>query len=310
MGPARATLILGDGDPGAPLISCNDVNANPRPCPACALRAASGLPPKKCNDRIKMNPSFPNLRAGILALGLGIAGGVAANATSVTIANNSFETPTVASDSGFVTASHSASAGSYTGTFNSWNYALTVGGTSPFADFGIENPAVTEYTGASSSGTPSGADGVNVVFLNNKGTAGLTTSIFQDVGLLQANTTYTLTIAIGQRLDRTNGSVQIGLLSGASGATNIWSTGTLLNSTTAVSSVAGTFQDFQVVFTTGSTVSNDLYVGALYTSDGKIQASLDNVRLDATSAIPEASTYAGLLGIAALGAALVRRRRG
>lgn len=251
---------------------------------------------------MKMNPSSLNLRAGILALGLGLAGSVAANAASVTINNYSFETPTGIADNANMTS------GAGTGVFNSWNYVVTNGAS--FEDFGIENPRVNAYTGATGTGTPSGADGVNVAFLNQDNN-GLTSSIFQDVGLLEANTTYTLTVAIGQRLDRVNGSLQIGLLNGASGATNIWSTGTLLNSTTGVSSVAGSFQDFQVVFTTGSSVSGNLYVGAIYTETGAnlIQASFDNVRLDATSAIPEPSTYAALLGVTTLGAALVRRRR-
>lgn len=247
-----------------------------------------------------MKPSFLNLRAGILVLGLGLAGSVAASAASVTINNYSFETPTIVADG------TSVNSGAGTGVFNSWNYTVTNGAS--FEDFGIENPAATAYTGAATTGTPSGAYGVNVAYLNQNN-SGLTASIFQDVGLLAANTTYTLTIAIGQRLDRVNGSLQIGLLNGVAGATNIWSTGTLLNSTTGVSSIAGTFQDFQVVFTTGSSVSGDLYVGALYTADGKVQASFDNVRLDATSAIPEPSTYAALLGSVTLGAALVRRRR-
>lgn len=246
-----------------------------------------------------MNPSSLNLRTGILGLALGLAGAAAAGAASVTIANYSFESPVRADNTNVVS-------GAGTGVFNSWNYAVTAGAS--FEDFGIENPPAAAYTGASGTGTPSGAEGSNVAFLNQNNT-GLTASIFQDVGLLAANTTYTLTIAIGQRLDRVNGSLQIGLLNGASGATNIWSSGTLLNSTTGVSSVAGSFQDFQVVFTTGDSVSGNLYVGALYTADGKVQASFDNVRLDAMSAIPEPSTYATLLGAATLGGTLVLRRR-
>ena len=58
----------------------------------------------------------------------------------------------------------------------------------------------------------------------------------------------------------------------------------------------GRFQDFTTTFTTGSSVTGDLYVGAQYVGDGKIQASVDNFRLDA-SPVPEPGTMA----LAALG---------
>jgi hypothetical protein len=218
--------------------------------------------------------------------------GISAQATPVTINNFSFETPTV-SDGAFQTQSAGTTvSGTAFGIWNGWSWAKTVG--SGFQDFGIDNQNHVAYTGADGSGTPLGANGINDCFLNQSINGGVT-NIFQDVGILAANTTYTLTIAVGQRLDRVNGSAQIGLLDAASGATNVWATGTILASTTGVSSVAGSFQDFTVTFTTGSTVSGDLYVGARYTGDGKIQASIDNVRLDAT-AVPEPSTYAMLVG--------------
>lgn len=223
-----------------------------------------------------------------------IALATSANAASVLITNHSFETPTLAADT------NSGLAAKPGGVFNGWGYFMSTG--SSFQDFGIENPNGAAYTGANGSGTPSGADGVNVTFLN-QGIGGGVINIFQDVGTLLPNTQYTLTVAIGQRLDRVNGSATIGLINAAFGEGNAWANGTLLNSTLAVSSVSGSFQDFTTTFTTGATVSGNLYVGAQYVGDGTIQASVDNFRLDA---IPE-PTAAALLAFGALGA--LRRRR-
>jgi uncharacterized protein (TIGR03382 family) len=211
---------------------------------------------------------------------------ISAQAAPVTINNYSFETPTLASDGNTVNASGAI--------FNSWGFVKTTGG--GFQDFGIENQGAGAYTGAAGSGTPLGADGINNCYLNQSLTGGALVNIFQDIGILLPDTTYTLTVAIGQRLDRVNGSATIGLIDTTSGNANPWATGTLLGSTTDVSSVAGSFQDFTTTFTTGSSVSGDLYVGAQYIGDGTIQASVDNFRLDATT-VPEPGTMA----LAALG---------
>ncbi|MEO7099299.1 MAG: PEP-CTERM sorting domain-containing protein [Luteolibacter sp.] len=220
---------------------------------------------------------------------------ISAQAASVLIINHSFESPTLADVA-------NTNSGAGTGVFNGWNY-VTQNGAS-FEDFGIENPGGGAYTGAAGNGTLSGANGINVAYLNQDN-SGLFTGIFQNVGSLQANTQYTMTIAVGQRLDRVNGSVEFGLYGATTGATNIWSTGTVLSTATNVSTTNGTFQDFSVTFTTGAVVSNDLYVAARFTETGAnlIQASLDNVRLDA---VPEPSV-ALLGGLGMVG--LLRRRR-
>ena len=206
---------------------------------------------------------------------------ISAQAAPVTILNYSFETPTLATDGNNPAA---------TGTiWNSWGFVKTTPGGGSFQDFGIENPSVGEYTGATGSGTPLGADGINVCYLNQSATGGALVNIFQDVGTLLPNEIYTLTVAIGQRFDRVNGSATIGLIDTASGNANPWATGTLIGSTTGVSSVAGSFQDFVATFTTGSTVTGDLFIGAQYLGDGTIQTSVDNFRLNAT-AVPEPGT--------------------
>lgn len=215
---------------------------------------------------------------------------------SVSINNHSFETPAVANDGTFTLAPGAS------GTFNGWGWVKTTG--SGFQDFGIENQGSGAYTGAAGAGTPLGADGVNNAFLNQSINGGVA-NIFQDVGLLLPDTTYTLTVAIGQRLDRVNGPVSIGLLNAASGNTDPWATGLTLATKTGVSSIAGSFEDFVVTFTTGSTVSDNLFVGASYLGDGTIQGSVDNFRLTAMP-IPEPSA----LALAAIGGlALLAGRR-
>jgi PEP-CTERM motif len=213
---------------------------------------------------------------------------ITTDAASVAINNFSFETPTVASDGTFVVAPGASGA-----NFNGWGWVKTTG--SGFQDYGIENQGSGAYTGAAGTGTPVGADGINNAFLNQSIGGGVQ-NIFQDVGLLLPDTTYTLTLAIGQRLDRVNGSVTFGLINAAAGNLDPWATGLSLATTTGVSSVAGSFQDFVVTFSTGSTVSDELYIGAQYLGDGTIQGGIDNFRLDAAP-VPEP----GMLALAALG---------
>jgi hypothetical protein len=249
--------------------------------------------------------------ASLIGAGVMVAMGGAASATSITIQNPSFEVPAITSDNTAVTAPRSSSAAN--GLFNGWGYYEQTS-TSPgsFYDFGFENPGGEEYTNATGSGTPLGADGTNVAWLNQS-VAGNVTNMFQDVGGLSPNTTYTLTVAIGQRMDRVNGPVQIGLINASSSDTNPWADGTLLSSTTGVSTVAGSFQDFSTTFSTGSAVSGDLYVGAQFTDQvvggtNLIQGSVDNFRLDA-SAVPEPASWMLLLAASAGGMLLLSRRR-
>jgi len=147
--------------------------------------------------------------------------------------------------------------------------------------------------------------------------------IWQDTGVaLAPNTTYTLTIAAGNR----SGQSQAGnvttyaLLAGAAnlGATNYADTGAVVADTNLVlgsASVdatvlagAGSFADADsLIVTTGATVPAENLVILLGDASGAGRSHFDNIRLDATaSAIPEVST--SLLGALA-GLVLLRRRR-
>jgi hypothetical protein len=120
------------------------------------------------------------------------------------------------------------------------------------------------------------ADGNNY-FAMNKFPGDVVGGIYQDVGNLQPNTLYTLTVAMGERADRINSPGIIALINGSD------NTGPVLTSGGGNASVSGTWQDYTVTFTTGPSVSGDLTVELADAGAGTIQANFDNVRLTATS---------------------------
>jgi len=138
----------------------------------------------------------------------------------------------------------------------------------------------TLFTPTGSGTLPPPADGTNYLVENLNGH---TAYGWQNVGLLQSNRIYTLTIAIGQTLLGTNvGTGFIGLVNGTTPF------GTLLASTPINNSnlTAGTFADSTLVFTNGYQASGFLTILMQGDSSGS-QLCFDNVRLDA-SAAPQA----------------------
>jgi hypothetical protein len=119
------------------------------------------------------------------------------------------------------------------------------------------------------------ADG-NQYFAINKTGSDTIGGIYQDVGTLQPNTLYTLTVALGERADRINSPGIIALINGVD------TTGVVLASGGGNASASGTWQDYKVTFTTGPAVSGDLTVELAVGPLGTIQANFDNVRLTAT----------------------------
>ncbi len=131
--------------------------------------------------------------------------------------------------------------------------------------------------------------------------------LWQDVGALVPDTTYTLTIAIGGgRYDWSIPAGHISLINGTD------QTGTVLATADETSLNYGpypnTFRDLSATFTTGAGVSGDLTI--LITTVGGYSGinpmRFDNVRLVA-EAVPEPTTL-GLAGIA-IGGLLSARRR-
>ena len=236
------------------------------------------------------------LALGLASVACTFASGISgAQGAAVTITNFSFENPVEANDDNSTFLDNQTAYG-FT--------AVTPAGAN-FCDIGIENPN-EGYSGAAGAGTPTGANGTNVLFINDDN-VGNKAYIYQNVGMLLANTTYTFTVAIGARTDRINEPGYLTLINTAAGVTT--DAGTTLSTTSGISSVPGSFQDFSTTYTTGATVSGNLTIELYTIENGDIQASFDNLRLTATSAVPEPSSVAACLVGAAGIAGWIRRRR-
>jgi hypothetical protein len=132
---------------------------------------------------------------------------------------------------------------------------------------------------ASTSGYTAAADGVNMWAIN-EGPGSPTGGIYQDIGALLPNTTYTLTVAIGH-INWGNSPGIISLINGTNNA------GTLLSSTTGFPATTSTWQDYTATYTTGGSVSGDLSIYLSVAGANTYQANFDNVRLTyVTSPVP------------------------
>jgi hypothetical protein len=137
-------------------------------------------------------------------------------------------------------------------------------------DIGSQSAGGVDYTAYDPLAAP--ADGNQYCYINMF-VSGVTGGIYQDVGPLQTNTTYTLTVAIGSRADRINSPGIISLINGAN------NTGTVLASGGGLPSGQNTWQNYTITYSTGSSVSGDLTVELSVAGAGSIQADFDNVQL-------------------------------
>lgn len=149
------------------------------------------------------------------------------------------------------------------------------------SDIGSQNAGGNDYVINTPLSAP--AEGNQFCYINMFN-AGITGGIYQDVGTLQPNTTYTLTVAIGSRADRVNSPGIISLVNGTD------NTGTVLATGGGLPAAQNTWQDYTVNFTTGSSVNGDLTVRLSVPGSGTIQADFDNVRLTALPTALKAST--------------------
>jgi hypothetical protein len=119
----------------------------------------------------------------------------------------------------------------------------------------------------------------NNFFACNTGPTQPTSGIYQNVGALLPNTTYTLTAAIGYSQSSPvsgQSSWSPGTISLINGTDN---NGTVLATTTGLPANPGTWQDFSAIFSTGPSVSGDLVVELAVAPAATWQAQFDNVQL-------------------------------
>jgi len=174
---------------------------------------------------------------------------------------------------------------------------------------GVYNHIDASFLGATGGNLPAPALGAQSAFLHTGGAAGVGMRTMPLTTILP-NTTYTLTAALGVRLDFPSGS---GPGQGFA-QLNFYADGQPFNAIVDlninVSTIArGTFIDFSISFTTGATggiIGQGLYPLIGYNHDGNAGVQVDNVRLDAT-AIPGPSAAAVLLSVSLL--TMNRRRR-
>jgi hypothetical protein len=171
----------------------------------------------------------------------------------------------------------------------------TIGGVAPtnWTEFNVGSGG-SYYIGityASGSGTDftdpltAPANGNNYLFVNRFGGNGSQIAgVYQEVAILQPYTTYTLTVAIGQRGNAgPNGSWSPGIISLLNGVDN---TGTVLATGGGLPATPDTWQNYTITYTTGAAVSGDLTVELSALDAASIQADFNNVELTQVSVAP------------------------
>lgn len=258
----------------------------------------------------KMNRTVYLALATILALP---SAATRVQATPIAVPNFSFENP-VLTDNAFTSTSVNGDTTAVPG----WRYDVVVAGTGTAALGGIYNPVNSVFAGTTgaSSPMPTPAVGPQGAFINlNSATSGQTSRLTTNSSLatIQGNSTYSLAIAMGDRLDTVAGNLEIALLANGTpipGAVTTIAGNSIPN---------GTFVDMTASFTTA--YSGDPLVGQALTirfthsraaGSATISAMvMDNVRLSVTELPPPAPepTSASLMIIGCGGLALVARTR-
>ena len=240
-----------------------------------------------------MKKSFCKLNVLALSVAAPCLLSAARAQTSVTVLNNSFQLQPQSENQTTVLTPNGPT--DWTG-FNA--------GSGGSYDIGLSGENGSDYTVGPLAAPASGNSYLWINRFNGNGTQ--VAGIYQDVGSLLADTTYTLSVAIGQRAGAgPNGSWSPGIISLLNGTDN---TGAIMATGGGLSSTPNTWEDFTTSFTTGASVSGDLTIELSVLDAPSIQADFSNVELTATS-VPEPGAFAMFGGGLALLWLVVRRRK-
>jgi hypothetical protein len=222
------------------------------------------------------------------------------SATTIAVPNFSFESPALPP------GANNGGGNGDTTSITSWTIAAPAGNTNN----GVYHP-VSGFT--STNPLPAPADGNQIAYLvpGAGNTSSITTS--NSLGLIAANTTYMLTVALGNRNDTQILTFDTGLYT-----INILANGvSVAQSTLAGSMVAhGTFSDLSTSFlspNSGLLIGESLTLRLSATGgSANDEGIFDNVRLTATTAVtsvPDSGGTMMLLSIGILGLGMFRPRR-
>jgi hypothetical protein len=223
--------------------------------------------------------------AVVASVTLGISLG-ATNAATITVPNFSFELPSQV-DGGFEL------------TVTDWN----------LIDYGgVFNALDAQFPGSTGGDLPAPALGQQLAFLGDGSTYGafrLTTAA--PLTSILANSTYTMTVALGSRLDLPVNPTDSALLQFLANDVVLAEGGLGFNLESTIP--PGTFVDFTTSLITGLSsplIGQNLKVRISYQGDRQLM--IDNVRMDVV-VVPEPSTTGLFIGGVALAAALRRRKK-
>ena len=225
------------------------------------------------------------------AVVLGITATSQAGTIPIPVSNPSFESPAL-TDGNFTDGS---------GAIPGW--------TTSNLHAGVYNPTSADYSNAGGQGTPNGGDGSQVGFIVIEDPPHpAIVSVSQTLSTALADSTeYSLTIALGTRLDRSSAGYTVELLAGSN---------VIASETNAITLLNGQLTDRTITYTS---LANDPNagqpLGILITntiSTFIATTDFDNVRLTAT-AVPDVPEPAGvtlaLCGLAGVLACRLRRRQ-